>query len=204
MACAGSLIDARRTPVGDQGSGHETDRVLDVALRAALVAQRRQQLRVERREQEVGDDLGVVARAQLAEQPADVTVPDGIGAGAQPRTRATGAFSFLVATAAMLTLLAVLPRVAGPARPRAAALAAVPWWGWLGGLCGATYVTSVFVAIPHIGAAATVALTVAGQQVASVFVDRHGLLRLPRRPIPPARLLGVVLLLAGVVLIELA
>ena len=59
----------------------------------------------------------------------------------------------------------------------------VPWWGWLGGLCGATYVTSVFLLIPEIGVAPTIALTVAGQQVASVFVDRHGLLRLPRRPI---------------------
>jgi bacterial/archaeal transporter family-2 protein len=117
---------------------------------------------------------------------------------------ATGAFSFLVATGAMLALVAVLPRFAGRPRPPATALADIPWWGWLGGLCGATYVTSVFVAIPHIGAAATVALTVAGQQVASVFVDRHGLLRLPRRPIGSLRLFGVVLLLAGVALIELA
>jgi bacterial/archaeal transporter family-2 protein len=115
---------------------------------------------------------------------------------------ATGAFSFLVATAAMLAVLAVLPRFAG--RPQqGAGLARAPWWGWLGGLCGAAYVTSVFVLIPEIGAAATVALTVAGQQLASVLVDRHGLLRLPRRAIPPLRLIGVGLLLAGVVLIEL-
>ena len=32
-------------------------------------------------------------------------------------------------------------------------LRAVPWWGWLGGLFGATYVTSVFLLIPEIGAA---------------------------------------------------
>jgi transporter family-2 protein len=117
---------------------------------------------------------------------------------------ATGAFSFLVATGAMLALAAVLPRFAGRPRPRAAAMTDIPWWGWLGGLCGATYVTSVFVAIPHIGAATTVALTVAGQQMASVLVDRHGLLRLPRRPRGSLRLLGVMLLLAGVALIELA
>ena len=66
------------------------------------------------------------------------------------------------------------------------ACGAVPWWGWLGGACGATYVTSVFVLIPEIGVAPTVALTVAGQQIASVFVDRYGLLRLPRRPISRA------------------
>jgi transporter family-2 protein len=116
---------------------------------------------------------------------------------------ATGAFSFLVATAAMLALLAVLPRV-NVTRPTAAALRGLPWWGWLGGLCGATYVTSVFVLIPEIGTAPTIALTVAGQQLASVFVDRHGLLRLPRREIPAIRLGGVGLLLVGVVLIQLA
>jgi transporter family-2 protein len=114
---------------------------------------------------------------------------------------ATGAFSFLVATAAMLVVLAAVPRVA--VKPAPAAVQQLPWWGWLGGLCGATYVTSVFVLIPEIGAAPTIALTVAGQQLASVLVDRHGLLRLPRRPIPPARLLGVGALLAGVALIQL-
>jgi transporter family-2 protein len=114
---------------------------------------------------------------------------------------ATGAFSFLVATAAMLVVLAAVPRVA--VKPAPAAVQQLPWWGWLGGLCGATYVTSVFVLIPEIGAAPTIALTVAGQQLASVLVDRHGLLRLPRRPIPRARLLGVGALLAGVALIQL-
>jgi bacterial/archaeal transporter family-2 protein len=74
----------------------------------------------------------------------------------------------------------------------------VPWWGWLGGLCGATYVTSVFLLIPEIGVAPTIALTVAGQQIASVFVDRHGLLRLPRRLVTRERVLGVLTLLAGV------
>ena len=34
-------------------------------------------------------------------------------------------------------------------RGRGAASARVPWWGWLGGLCGATYVTSVFLLIPE-------------------------------------------------------
>jgi bacterial/archaeal transporter family-2 protein len=113
---------------------------------------------------------------------------------------ATGAFSFLVATAAMLAVLATMPR----RRPTRTTVRCLPWWGWLGGLCGATYVTSVFLLIPEIGTAPTIALTVAGQQLASVLVDRHGLLRLPRRPIPRARLLGVAVLLAGVAVVQLA
>jgi len=114
-----------------------------------------------------------------------------------------GAFSFLVATAAMALVLAAALALGGQPRPRVAPLRRVPWWGWLGGLCGATYVTSVFLLIPEIGAAPTIALTVAGQQVASVLVDRHGLLRLPRRPISRRRLLGVATLLAGVALVQL-
>ncbi len=115
---------------------------------------------------------------------------------------AVGAFSFLVATVAMgLALACIL--AAGAPRPRAAPLRGVPWWGWLGGLCGATYVTAVFLLLPEIGAAPVVVLTVAGQQLASIAVDRYGLLRLPRRDISTRRLAGVAVLLAGVVLIAL-
>jgi bacterial/archaeal transporter family-2 protein len=116
---------------------------------------------------------------------------------------AVGAFSFTVATAAMALALGGILATGAP-RPQVAPLRAVPWWGWLGGLCGATYVTAVFTLIPEIGAAAVVVLTVAGQQLASVAVDRYGLLRLPRRPISRRRLLGVAVLLAGVALITLA
>jgi transporter family-2 protein len=115
-----------------------------------------------------------------------------------------GAFSFLVATVAMALVLVGALALAGAPAPRAAPLRRVPWWGWLGGLSGASYVTAVFLLIPEIGTAATIALTVAGQQIASVFVDRHGLLRLPRRPLSAVRLAGVGTLLAGVVLIQLS
>jgi transporter family-2 protein len=115
-----------------------------------------------------------------------------------------GAFSFIVATAAMAIVLGGFLAVGRANLPEVAPLRKLPWWGWLGGFAGATYVTSVFLLIPEIGVAPTVALTVAGQQVASVFVDRYGLLRLPRRPISTWRLAGVGVLLAGVVLIQVA
>ena len=77
---------------------------------------------------------------------------------------AVGAFSFLIATAAMALALGWI-LAGGAARPQLAPLRGVPWWGWLGGLCGATYVTAVFSLIPEIGASAVVVLTVAGQQL---------------------------------------
>jgi transporter family-2 protein len=116
---------------------------------------------------------------------------------------AAGAFSFLVATAAMTLALAAYLALAHAPRPRLRRTRQIPWWGWLGGACGAVYVTSVFLLIPEIGAAPTVALTVAGQQLAGVLVDRYGLLRLARRPISRRRILGVAVLLTGVALITL-
>ena len=114
-----------------------------------------------------------------------------------------GAVSFLVATLAMaLALLFSATFLRAPA-PSLQGLPSMPWWGWLGGFAGAIYVTTVFTAIPVIGASAAVGLTVAGQQVASVFVDRLGWFRLPKRDVSALRLAGVVLLLSGVAVIKL-
>lgn len=114
-----------------------------------------------------------------------------------------GAFSFIVATASMALVLIIRQAVSSAPAPKVAPLRQVPWWGWVGGFVGASYVTSVFLLIPVIGTAPTVALTVAGQQIASLIVDRYGLLRLPKRPISLLRLGGVALLLIGVVLLLL-
>jgi transporter family-2 protein len=118
-------------------------------------------------------------------------------------TFAVGTISFVVATVAMALTQLGTTALSGAAKPTLAGLSAMPWWGWLGGFAGAAYVTTMFTAIPAIGAATTAGLTVAGQQVASVFVDKYGLLRLPQRPVSEMRLIGVALLLAGVGAIKL-
>ena len=77
--------------------------------------------------------LGLVAGAVLPVQGA-------INAQLNARLDAAttvGAFSFLVATVAMMLALVVV-LAAGARRPRVEPLRGVPWWGWLGGLCGAT------------------------------------------------------------------
>lgn len=119
---------------------------------------------------------------------------------------AVGAVSFFVATLAMalaLLLVTLFRRAPAATAPQGTALRGMPWWGWLGGFAGAAYVTTVFTAIPAIGAAAAVGLTVAGQQVASVFVDRYGWFRLPQRPVSGLRMAGVAVLLLGVAIIKL-
>jgi transporter family-2 protein len=111
------------------------------------------------------------------------------------------AISFVVATAAVLVILVAFAGRAVP--PDVAGLRGMPWWGWLGGLVGASYVTVSLLAVPEIGAAPTIALSVAGQQLASALVDHAGLFRLPRRPLTLGRITGVVALVWGAVLLQL-
>jgi bacterial/archaeal transporter family-2 protein len=113
-----------------------------------------------------------------------------------------GTVSFAVATLAMAVVLLMTVALTDVPKPQLSGLAKMPWWGWLGAFCGATYVTTVFTAIPVIGTAAAVGLTVAGQQIASLFVDRYGWFRLPQRKISKLRFGGVALLLAGVAILQ--
>jgi bacterial/archaeal transporter family-2 protein len=116
---------------------------------------------------------------------------------------AVGTISFAVATLAMAVVLVATIVLTDAPKPQLSGLAKMPWWGWLGAFCGATYVTTVFTAMPVIGTAAAVGLTVAGQQIASLFVDRYGWFRLPKRAVSRLRFGGVALLLVGVALIQL-
>jgi bacterial/archaeal transporter family-2 protein len=112
--------------------------------------------------------------------------------------------SFVVATLTIAVVLVVLLALRRTPTPRLESLGRrMPWWGWLGGACAAVYVTATFLLIPTIGAATTVALTVTGQQLASAAVDNYGLFRMPRRPLTPPRLAGLLLLIVGSVLVQL-
>jgi transporter family-2 protein len=144
--------------------------------------------------------LGLIAGAVLPVQAA-VNALLHVDLGA-PFT--VGAVSFVVATLAMALVLFVVVAVTRQPRLQLAGLPGMPWWGWLGGFAGAIYVTTMFTAVPVIGVAAAAGFTIAGQQIASVFVDRYGWLRLPVRPISAVRLAGVLLLLAGVSMIKTA
>jgi len=142
--------------------------------------------------------LGVVAGAALPVQGAvNALLRTDLGAPI-----AAGTTSFVVATLAMLLVLVPAVALGSEPRPNVRPLTRVPWWGWLGGICGAVYVTSVFTALPVLGAALVVGLTVAGQQVIAVLFDRYGLMGLPRRPVTVPRLVGISLLLVGVALIQ--
>jgi transporter family-2 protein len=83
-----------------------------------------------------------------------------------------------------------------------AAIQKTPWWSWTGGLWGAVYVVIVIVLLPRLGTAAVIALFVLGQMIASLAFDNFGLFGVPKHPADAARIIGALLLVAGVVLIR--
>lgn len=87
-------------------------------------------------------------------------------------------------------------------RIRVAGLGEAPWWAYIGGAIGALFVTLTVVAVPKVGAAVTFAAVIAGQLIGALILDSLGWLEVTQVPLNPWRLLGAVLLLAGVVLIQ--
>lgn len=85
--------------------------------------------------------------------------------------------------------------------PTAAVLTQTSWWMWVGGCLGTFYVWSTIFATPKIGAALALALTIAGQMIAALFLDHYGAIGLMRYPASPTRIAGVVLVILGVSLV---
>ena len=106
--------------------------------------------------------------------------------------------SFVVGCVA-LVLLAVALRVPLPA---GAVLSRAPWWHWTGGVLGALFVAATVVLAPRLGAAALTAALVAGQMLSSIVLDHFGWIGYPVQPVTVARVAGVVLVVAGVLLIQ--
>jgi bacterial/archaeal transporter family-2 protein len=73
---------------------------------------------------------------------------------------------------------------------------------WLGGLLGAFFVTSTVILAPRIGVAMTFSLIVAGQMLITLVLDHFGFLGLPVKEISLARVGGILLITAGVVIIR--
>src|SRR5262245_7085722 len=100
-------------------------------------------------------------------------------------------------TCAVLTML-----VLRPTSPAMADVRQTAWWHWVGGPLGALIVLSGAVLTPKLGAAAFLAFVIAGQLVASAFLDQFGLMGLAERTLTPGRAVGAALVILGAVMIR--
>ena len=106
--------------------------------------------------------------------------------------------SFLVGTIALFVISLFVRR----ALPSTARVGDVPWWVWIGGLLGAFYVAGSIVSAPKLGAATLTAAVVAGQSLASIFVDRFGWVGFEEQPLSAGRATGMLLVVGGVALVR--
>jgi transporter family-2 protein len=97
-----------------------------------------------------------------------------------------------------LGLAAVFGQLALPAP----ALWGAPRWIWLGGVGGATYVALAVLLAHRLGAALLSAAGILGQVGASLLIDHYGWFGVPVQRLSPERIVGLVLLVAGVALIR--
>ena len=106
-------------------------------------------------------------------------------------------FSFAVGLVALIGITLV----SGEGYGQLGQIGDLSWYYLIGGLFGAVYVTTVLISVRTLGAGGVTAATIAGQLTLSVVLDKVGFLGLVEREITPGRIVGVVLLAAGVFLV---
>ena len=77
-----------------------------------------------------------------------------------------------------------------------------PWYLWIGGLLGAIFVGYITWVNQSQGVALTFALVVSGQIFVSLLIDHYGMLGYDVRTITLEKLIGAVLIIAGIILIK--
>ncbi len=106
--------------------------------------------------------------------------------------------NFLVGTFVLL----IFTIAAGKVSFSPAGLTDFSWWKLTGGLIGAFYIYIMIIVVPKIGPANLFSLVVAGQMVTAVLLDHFGWLGFSLHPLNSLRFFGVILLIAGVYIIQ--
>jgi transporter family-2 protein len=98
----------------------------------------------------------------------------------------------------LLILIAVFPKTATFRR----APGPEEWYLYTGGILGVIILSMPIFLIPRIGVTTTTAAIIVGQLVFAVVLDQIGFLEVPQISIDIRRVVGIVLLIAGVLLVK--
>jgi transporter family-2 protein len=77
-----------------------------------------------------------------------------------------------------------------------------PWWAWMGGAIGATFVFTAAIFVPKLGAVPFLVITLAGQLIASILMDQFGWMNLSVRPVSTVRWVGLIVVICGALLVS--
>jgi transporter family-2 protein len=109
------------------------------------------------------------------------------------------ATAIMFAIAALVALGLTLP-LYGP--PTMAQLGSAPPIGYGAGLLIGFYGLSATIIIPRLGAASFIAFILIAQLLSSAVVDQFGLFGMVRRPIDITRMVGLIVIVAGIAVME--
>lgn len=109
--------------------------------------------------------------------------------------------SFLVGALTLIIVVGVKERsfakVSNPIKEKAS------WWVWLGGFLGAAYVLINIYLVGQVGTGQTVVLVLFGQIAGSLLIQRFGWMGSQKTKIDWIQIIGLIMILAGVILIRM-
>jgi len=111
-------------------------------------------------------------------------------------------YAALLSICGTIVTAVVAMLVLRPPVPAAEALRQTPWWNWIGGPLGALIVLAGATLVSELGAALFIACVVAGQLLCSLLLDHFALLGLPEQALTPGRVVGALLVVAGVMCVK--
>lgn len=108
--------------------------------------------------------------------------------------------SFVIGTLTLLILTLIKDRSLGIYQ---GLTSGQPWWVWTSGLFGSLFILGNTFLSPKIGTGLTVSIVLFGQIAGSLLIEKFGWLDAQQKPISFVKMIGLVVMLAGVVLIKL-
>ena len=109
--------------------------------------------------------------------------------------------SFITATIMLLLLVVLIPRN----RVNIPKIFSFnrPWWSWLGGIIGGTFVTGFAFFASKTGIGILLITSICGMLTNSLIIDKFGLLGAVKKHIGPMQYIGLVLVVTGIIILRM-
>ena len=109
--------------------------------------------------------------------------------------------SFFTATIMLLLLVVLIPRD----RVNIPKIFSFnrPWWSWLGGIIGGTFVTGFAFFASKTGIGILLVTSICGMLTNSLIIDKYGLLGAVKKHIRPMQYIGLVLVVIGIIILRM-
>ena len=78
-----------------------------------------------------------------------------------------------------------------------------PWWSWLGGIIGGTFVTGFAFFAAKVGVGLLLVTSICGLLTCSLIIDKYGLLGAAKKPVGAVQYIGLLCVVAGIAVLRL-